>query len=701
MSQNVQSVENQSNQNREEAYRLSQSPLWKIQRQFFEQQGIAAWKNGAVPHYITSNPFIAHFFRDLVGGFLRDGLTSQQQPKNRRLKSHQPGFDPSHPIYILELGAGSGRFAFRFLKAFFSGYINSVALGITVKYVMTDLAAENLNFWQSHPMLQSFITQGLLDFAQLDCDRRTTLQLLGSQEILSPQTLKNPLIVIANYCFDSIPQDLFTLKDGQLHETLVSLTEPDMIADLSPAARLKQLELSYSDRPTKPDYYKNPAFNQVLQYYQQQLTDTSFLFPISAFNTLEYLRELSGDRLLLLSADKGYCHQSELAGRGKPKLNLHGSFSLMVNYHAIAQYVQNQGGLALGPSHHSHSLGICAFLFGQSSATYQQLQNAYQLGIQNSNPDDFFTLKKTLEPHYPEFSLSQLLAYLRFSGWDSNIFLGCWSTLMLLATDATEPQRQDLHRAIERIWEQYFWIGESTDLPLQISRLLIKLGNPDAAINYLNYSLKFQGEQPEQLLYWAICHLHLGHSAKALEILERATTLNPKLESAQALKQVLEANDLDLESDHLGELIEEIMRSPRSFTRDNLASETNVQNSSDGNISWQQANYRFLIAAVAVVRYHLERIIAYRESAKWDDKKLEVLLSKLEAAKAAMPSAPALERLYNLFYLEPFEIDLLLLCVGMELDPAFPKLCADAQGDASLNYPTFALAIEALPGLDW
>lgn len=51
--------------------------------------------------------------------------------------------------------------------------------------------------------------------------------------------------------------------------------------------------------------------------------------------------------------------------------------------------------------------------------------------------------------------------------------------------------------------------------------------------------------------------------------------------------------------------------------------------------------------------------------------------------------------------LSRFERDLLLLCLGMELDPSFPSLCAQAQKDENLPWPTFQLALGTLPDASW
>src|SRR5271156_144655 len=96
----------------EEGVRLSRSVLWTIQRNYFDQQGIRAWSEAVVPHYITSNPWIATAYAKVVFGWLRDcaagGTTGAGAPS--------PPRPPGQPVYIVELGCGSGRFGYLFLN---------------------------------------------------------------------------------------------------------------------------------------------------------------------------------------------------------------------------------------------------------------------------------------------------------------------------------------------------------------------------------------------------------------------------------------------------------------------------------------------------------------------------------------------------------------------------------------------------------
>jgi hypothetical protein len=64
------------------------------------------------------------------------------------------------------------------------------------------------------------------------------------------------------------------------------------------------------------------------------------------------------------------------------------------------------------------------------------------------------------------------------------------------------------------------------------------------------------------------------------------------------------------------------------------------------------------------------------------------------------PGPPELERLTALFGLSDFERDLLLLCVGAELDGRLAQAIAEAGGDPA-GLPTFGLALDRLPDAHW
>jgi hypothetical protein len=79
---------------------------------------------------------------------------------------------------------------------------------------------------------------------------------------------------------------------------------------------------------------------------------------------------------------------------------------------------------------------------------------------------------------------------------------------------------------------------------------------------------------------------------------------------------------------------------------------------------------------------------------------LEKLAERLAAAEAVEPP-PALLILARRLGLSRFEQEILLLCLGMELDTRFPGLCAQAQDDPNRPFPTFALALALFDEPAW
>lgn len=506
---------------------LSQSYFWHLQRSFFKQQGVRAWNTGKVPHYATNNPYVAKAYGKVVFSFLRDWVSQKNLP-----------LDLIQPVYIIELGTGSGRFAYHFLKQFFEFYANSALSHIPVKYVMTDLARQNLDFWRSHPKLQPYLKQGLLDFALFDVESDRTLNLIHSNQTL--KSTVNPLVVVGNYFFDSIPQDLFCLEKGQVYETLVSVSSSEDNPNFNDANLLENLEITYNNSAiTVSNYYQNPTWNQILKDYQSSIDSSYLLFPCRALECIDTLRQLSGDRLLLLAGDKGYTRLEDLQNRSRPNLAFHkGCFSLMVNFQAIAEYTKHQQGQALVPNYLPRSLNICGFLFGDND--YIETRQAYKLLIQQQSPDDFFTFKKAIEPHYDTLDLQQILAYLRFSGWDYRYLLGFFDNLMGRIETASDAWCQEIYRALHNVWETYYFIGEEQDLPFHLAMLFYKLGYYQDAIAFLDYSLQFYGEDPGMYYNQAMCYVRLESRELALQSLDRALTIQPQFTAAAELKTELE-----------------------------------------------------------------------------------------------------------------------------------------------------------------
>lgn len=125
---------------------------------------------------------------------------------------------------------------------------------------------------------------------------------------------------------------------------------------------------------------------------------------------------------------------------------------------------------------------------------------------------------------------------------------------------------------------------------------------------------------------------------------------------------------------------------------------------SAAKINWHEANQKYLTAALAAVREALNHHSA-RADMDAGVKSIEYPKSSakqaLEQAADRLPAPSALDTICEAFALSSFERDILLLCAGMELDSTFASECAAASGNPGRSYPTFSLALAALPNPHW
>jgi len=507
---------------------LSQSVLWEIQRTFFDRQGIEAWSTHTVPHYITNNPFIAGAYARVVAGFLQDWAAASP-----------PALERSQPLYIIELGTGAGRFSYLFLKQFLK-LTPRPALPFT--YVMTDFAEHNVRYWQHHPALQPFVEKGLLDFARFDLEQAPELTLIHSGARLAANTVKNPVVVLANYFFACLPQDIFWVGKGELYESrpVISSAQPE--PDLSDPELLSRLRLIYKNLPITPDYYDDPAYNQILRVYHQELTGTAIRLPVGALGYCRLFQALSQGRLLLLLGDKGYGHKDGLSNQGPPGYSIHGgSFSMNVDLNAIGEYFRYLGGEMLLTTHHAAMLNVVAYLLGNPPANYAATRRAYKEAIERFGPDDFFMTKQSLEQRYEQLSIAQLLALLKLGNWDPRIMAQTLHVFMKQVASATVWQKQEIYRAIEQVWGLYYDIGERYDFAFHLALLLFKMKYYPEAATYFQRSLAQQGADPATYYNLALCHQNLRQLDEALRYARQTLTLNPAHESARAMVLQLQA----------------------------------------------------------------------------------------------------------------------------------------------------------------
>ncbi len=512
----------------EERQDFSQSLLWGLQRDYFSKRGVEAWRQEEVPHYISSNPTIARAYAEIIFAFSQD-----QQHIVRG----------AEPLYICELGAGSGRFAFHFLSRLTQLCRESGVAADTFRYILTDFTQSNLDAWRCHPRFQPFFENGLLDMALFDVSYSSELALQLGGTTLTSATLQRPLVVIANYLFDSVPQDLFYFKDQVIHNCRVSLktTAPPNTADA--AELLKQLHIEYEHQVLTEPRYAETTFQTLLEFYGRELDDAYLYFPELGLRCLQHLKALSQSGLLLLSADRGEHLLNRIAYKSQPGLSRHGSFSISVNYHAFQDFCLRSGGIALLQEQQHQNIEVVCLLMLDKAETCLATRRAYQKYISEFSPDDFFILTKHLKNHLHAMTAEEILSYLRFNLYDAHQLGRMLPRMMELAPSLSTAEIDAFKYAMDKVWEGYFPIREERDLAFDIGSFFYELDEFAIALSFFQRTQDIYGQHTGTLYNIAVCHQLLNQPLQAVPLLQKLLHFEPANVAAATLLAHLTTKD--------------------------------------------------------------------------------------------------------------------------------------------------------------
>lgn len=473
---------------------FSKSRIWQLNRDFYQSRGVSAFSEGIVPHHLTSNALVGKTYAELIFGFLKD-LAFKEKTKEI--------------VYILELGAGHGRLAFHILT-----HLEKLIQGSDLTlppfcYVLSDIVEKNLSFFRAHPQFQEFFQKGILDLCYFDALKSQDLDLQYAQKSIHPKDLKQPIVAIANYFFDSIPQELFHIKDGSIARCSVALGSSCNPDGLKTEELIKNLRLTYSQSPLEIPRYENAVINEIFEDYKKLVTETYVFFPENGMQCMENLKSLSSEGLLLLSLDKGFHELRDLENRKQPSFVTHGSFSFWVNYHALGAFCEKQGGKALFPSLSTFHLELGALVFLKDPESYKHSAEAYQKFVDDFGPDDFNSFKHLSYSIIDKLGVKELIALFRLSGYDSTYFIRLFPRLKQLLKSITHEERIRISETMHQVWSRYFSIGEEYDLAYEIGGVFYDMGFYKEALGYFQSSDNLHGHKADTYYNIALTHYQL------------------------------------------------------------------------------------------------------------------------------------------------------------------------------------------------
>ena len=262
---------------------------------------------------------------------------------------------------------------------------------------MTDFAQSNVDAWQAHERLAPFRDRGRLDFALFDLERDDELRLRRAGVTLGAARCGNPMVVLANYAFDSTAQDAFQVRHGVLYERLARVLSTRQERDLSdpdaPAARPGPLRPVAGRRRRA---IEDPRLLALLERYRREYAEASFLLPVGAFRCVRALEALTGGRLLLLTGDKARDARRRAGPRPGSRASTStagGCFSFLVNLHALGRYFEEGGRqrAAGGPRATSGSRSA-ALLSAAPGVASDETRLAFRQSLDDFGPADYHAL---------------------------------------------------------------------------------------------------------------------------------------------------------------------------------------------------------------------------------------------------------------------------------------------------------------------
>lgn len=352
----------------QEATPFDRSVVWRIHDAYFAARGIDAWNLGEVPFYATSSfasaTQHARFFVGLVDAWEREG----------RLL---PGDD----LWVLEVGAGLGRFATNFYRALMKSCgPRGEELLHRVRYVLSDYSAKSLSEAVATPALAKLVEEGRVVPALYDLRVPGELRTLAG-EPLSPPPL---LWIVANYVSCVLPVKTVQWRGREgLFEQWVRVRaeidpetpdpEPEAVlaALLADATRSKLLEetvqMDVEWHATDPaTVYPEGPHAEVLRSFTADAPECTFGYPHGFFDFLRVAGSFLVEGGLVLVNDYGSVDLPAIRGRAERRPQIYGnSLAVAIHFPLVAAWAASQGWTSLCTNDALASIHSCALRPGR------------------------------------------------------------------------------------------------------------------------------------------------------------------------------------------------------------------------------------------------------------------------------------------------------------------------------------------------
>ena len=308
-------------------------------------------------------------------------------------------------------------------------------------------------------------------------------------------------------------------------------SETEELTPTDPAV-IKHLNYTFDYEPIESveNYYVDfPELNKILKVYASRFENIPFQFPVGAFQTIRFFRELSKGRLLLLAGNQGRSTEEQIKSNSKPFIAKHGSFSLSVNYHAIAMFFRHAGGMSLLTTYPEPIFVITAAALGGEKDQYPETTLAFRTHIDYFEPNDYLKMVSYSEKQWLEPTLESVLIILKLGDWDPINFNFFFERVRRLLPQASLDEKERLVQVIYNIWDRFYPVNKQEGaFIMNLGVLLFDLERYPEAIAFFQHAINLGYEDERVFRNIASSYTALNDPATALRWQEKASEAKKK-----------------------------------------------------------------------------------------------------------------------------------------------------------------------------
>lgn len=500
--------------------RFDQSIIWSLLHRFYMEAGPEAWSNKIVPQRSTSNAFCADTYASIVATFFKE-LAAEGN---------------SEPPIIIELGGGSGRFAWQFLNRLFNYHFSDDDPCPQFTYLLTDGATKNIEAWKQKERFTPLVESGVLEFAHLLIEPDPIIR-KGDGDIKPQDLTDRPVIIIANYLFDSIASNMVRVKNNQIEQVFVQTDSTDRKFLKKPITSFQSITERFESRPIEGEPTGHAIIDAALRRYAEMPGDFHVVVPQICLEFVENFLDRDTP-MLLLAGDLAYSDPSEFELESPLIFDTY--FAHHTNLHLFGELFGAYGGVMQSQRHKDANFSCSLFSMpGKEKWEVLPLPRTRETAnalLKDFNPYDAHEIIELIENTAEDMSIRQAMALIRFSKFDPDVAAACIPHLLFnIEQGEEEIDRPQFYETFMEAFRAYFPDGSETHFDCGIAQLFMRLEYHAQALQLIDHSIREFGKNAPRLFALSLALLNLGDEAKAEIVVREAAKLDPQFAPAQRM----------------------------------------------------------------------------------------------------------------------------------------------------------------------